>query len=59
MAYQDQLCLAFYADGLKYRFTKIVSHDELVAEAIDHWTRIPPEQRDFDQAKAEFMSRSI
>ena len=67
LANQDQLCLAFYGDGLKYRFTKIVSHDEqqwqyldeLVAEAIDYWTRIPPEQRNFDQAKVEFMSRFV
>ena len=65
LANQDRLYLAFYGDGLDYRFTKIVKHDrqqwqyldELVAEAINHWDGIPPEQQDFDRAKAEFMRR--
>ena len=65
LAGQDRLYLAFYGDGFNHRFTKIVNHDEqqwqyldeLVAEATDYWEGIPPEQRDFDQAKAAFMKR--
>jgi hypothetical protein len=65
LANQDPLYLAFHGDDLNYRFTKIVDHDrqqwqyldELVEEATDYWDAIPPEQRDFDQAKAEFMRR--
>jgi hypothetical protein len=65
LANQDRLYLAFYGDDLGHHFTKIVDHDEqqwqyldeLVAGAIDHWESIPPEQRDFDRAKAEFMTR--
>jgi hypothetical protein len=63
LAGQDRLYLAFYGDDLTHRFTKIVNHDrqewqyldELVAEALDHWQQIPPEQRDFDLAKADFV----
>ena len=51
-------------DDLSHRFTKILNHDEqqwqyldeLVAEATDYWERIPPKQRDFDQAKAQFQT---
>lgn len=65
LANQDRLYLAFHGDDLNLRFTKIVNHDrqqwqqldELVSEAIDYWEQIPLDQRDFDQAKAEFMSR--
>lgn len=67
LANQDRLYLAFYGDDLTHRFTKIIGHDEqqwqyldeLVAEAIDYWGEIPPEQRDFDRAKAEFMARFV
>jgi hypothetical protein len=63
LANRDRLYLAFYGDDFNHRFTKILNHDEqqwqcpdeLVAEAADHWEMISPEQRDFDQAKAEFM----
>jgi hypothetical protein len=66
LANQPRLYLAFYGDDLTYRFTHVVEHDEqqwqyldeLVAEATAYWDRIPPEQRDFDRAKAEFLSRS-
>ena len=65
LAGQDRLYLAFHGDDLSHRFTKIVNNerqqwqylDELVAEALEHWHQIPPEQRDFDRAKAEFMRR--
>ena len=67
LANQDQLYLAFYGDGFDYRFTKVISHDrqqwqfldELVMEAMDYWSRIPPNDRNFEQAKAEFMRRSM
>ena len=67
LANQKHLYLAFYGDDLTYRFTKIIEHDkqqwqyldELAAEAIDYWHEIPPEQRDYDLAKAEFMSRFV
>jgi hypothetical protein len=63
LANQDRLYLAFYEEDFSHRFTKILNHDEqqwqcldeLVAEAADYWEMISPEQRDFDQAKAEFM----
>jgi hypothetical protein len=67
LANQDRLYLAFYGDDLTHRFTKIVEHDEqqwqyldeLAAQAIEHWDQPPPEQRDFDRAKAEYMSRFV
>jgi len=67
LANQDRLYLAFYGDDLTHRFTKVVDHDqqqwqyldELVAEALEYWDQIPPEQRDFDRAKAEFMRRFV
>ena len=67
LANQDQLYLAFYGDGLNYRFTKIVNHDrkhwqhldEMVEWACRYRESIPPEQRDFDLAKAEFVRRSV
>jgi hypothetical protein len=66
LAHQDRLYLAFYGDDLTYRFTHVVDHDEqqwqyldeLVAEAVEYWDRIPPEQRDLNRGKAEFLSRS-
>jgi len=67
LAGQDRLYLAFYGDDLSHRFTRIINHDrqqwqyldELVAKALEHWHQIPPEQRDFDGAKAEFMRRFV
>jgi hypothetical protein len=67
LAGQEQLYLAFYGDDLSHRFTKIVNHDrqqwqyldELVAEALEHCHQIPPEHRDFDRAKAEFIRRFV
>jgi hypothetical protein len=65
LAQQDQLNLAFYGDELHYRFTKVIAHDErqqaqladLAQRAADYWQALPPEQRDFDGAKREFMRR--
>jgi hypothetical protein len=67
LANQDRLYLAFYGDDLNHRFTKILEHDEqqwqqldeLVEGAIAYWDQIPPERRDFDRAKAEFMRRFV
>jgi hypothetical protein len=30
---------------------------DLMQRAADYWAALPPEQRDFDQAKREFMRR--
>ena len=65
LANQDQLYLAFYGDDLRHCLTKAVQHDgqqwqyldELMDEASAHWEQIPPEQRDFDRAKAAFMGQ--
>jgi hypothetical protein len=65
LANQEQLYLAFYGDDLTHHFTKVVEHDrqqwqyldELVEEAERHWHQIPLGRRDFERAKAEFMSR--
>jgi hypothetical protein len=67
LAGQDRLYLAFYGDDLSHRFTKIINHDgqqwqyldELVAEALEHWHQIPPERRNFDRAKSDFMRRFV
>ena len=67
LAGQERFYMALYGDGLRYRYTIAVPHDEqqwqqldeLVAQAKAHWTAIPPERQDFDQAKAEFMHRFI
>jgi len=67
LANQDQLFMAFYGDDLGYRYAKVLPHseqqwqqlDELMTKATDHWNGIPPERRDYDRAKAEFMSKYI
>ena len=67
MANQDELHLAFYGDGLQYRYTKSIPHteqqwqqlDELVELAVRYREEIPVEQRDFDLAKAAFMIHSL
>jgi hypothetical protein len=64
---QEQLSLAFYGDDLTYQYSKVVPHDllqrqqleALTIEAQRHWQQIDPEQRNFDLAKAAFMSRFI
>jgi hypothetical protein len=66
LANQDRLYLAFYGDDLTYRFTHVVDHDEQqwqhlgepVAEATAYWNQLPPDRRDFDRAKTDFLSRS-
>ena len=63
LANQDRLYLAFYGDDLTYRYAKVIPQerqqwqqiDDLAMEAMDHWSKIPAEKRDFDLAKVEFM----
>lgn len=65
LANQEKLYLAFYGEGLEYRYTKEVEHDEqqwqkideMTIEAMNHWLQIPEERRNFDQAKADFIRR--
>lgn len=67
LARQDKLHLAFYGDDLSHHFTTTLEPspqqwrqlDELVWRASQHWHGIPPEQRDFDQAKALFMNELL
>jgi hypothetical protein len=64
LANQRDPYLTFYGDDLSYRYSRVISHDEQQWQKLDeicekastHWEDIPPDQRDFDLAKAEFMS---
>ena len=63
---QDHFALAFYGDDLSYRYAKVVAHkpwqrqqlEVMVSQARLHWQQIAPEKRDFDQAKAWFISQT-
>ena len=65
LAGQKELYLVFYGDNLNYRFTTTLEHneqqwqqlDEMIIAALDTWEQLPPEQRDYDLAKATFMAR--
>jgi hypothetical protein len=67
LAEQEQLSLAFYGDDLTYRYSKVISHkpfhrqqlEAVVARARLYWDQLEPEQRDFDQAKADFLGHFI
>ena len=67
LAGQQQLYLAFFGEDLDYCYTKVIPQDvqqwqqldELVEQAIAYGEGIPPDRRDFDLAKAEFMRRFI
>lgn len=64
LAEQDRLYLAFYGNDLTHRFTITVPHDEqqwqrlddLDAEALHYWEQLPEHLRDFDLAKAAFLT---
>lgn len=64
---QDHFTLAFYGDELTYQYSKLDAHEtvqrqalaHLIDEAMTHWQSLPPEQQDFDFAKAAFMFRFI
>ena len=64
LAGQDRLYLAFYGDDLQHRFTTTVSHDEqqwqrldeLVEEAERYWEQLHEDVRDYDLAKARYIS---
>ena len=66
LANQEELYLAFYGDDLDYRYTKVIEHDqqqwqlldEMAEEAKRYWNALPPQKRDFDRAKAEYMRRA-
>jgi hypothetical protein len=63
LAGQEELHLVFFGDDLEYRFTKTLPHgeqqwqrlDEIVSRAIAYWEQLPPEQRDFDWAKTQYL----
>jgi hypothetical protein len=63
LANQDKLYLTFYGDDLTYQYAKIIPHDiqqwqlldEMTEKAKRYWESLPPEQRDFTQAKANFI----
>ena len=67
LAGQDKLFMAFYGGDLGYRYAKVISHDEqqwqqldeIVIWAFDYWNDLPSDLRDFDGAKAEFISKYI
>jgi hypothetical protein len=67
LANQDRLHLAFYGDDLQYRYTKIIPHsiqqwqflDEMVMKAKKYWDSLPEGERDYEQAKADFMKRFV
>jgi hypothetical protein len=64
LAGQAELYLAFYGDGLDHKYTVAISHsqqqwqqlDEIVAEALAYWERLPTEVRDFDLAKTDYFN---
>ncbi|MBK8905342.1 MAG: hypothetical protein IPM53_29435 [Anaerolineaceae bacterium] len=64
---QDHFTLAFFGDDLTYQYSKLDAHEAvqrqalayLVDEAMTYWQALPPNQRDFDFAKAAFMFRFI
>lgn len=64
LAEQDHLLLLFYDERLAHQLTKRVGtpNPEAVTEVLTNADRllsaIPPEQRDFDQAKADVMART-
>ena len=67
LANQDQLFLAFYGENLDFRFIKVIPHnkqqwqhiDEMTKEAFEYLSMIPPNQQNFDKAKAEFITRFV
>jgi hypothetical protein len=63
LASQEELYLAFYGDWLDHRFTGTIDHgeeqwqqlDEIVLRAQAYWDQLPPERRDYDRAKEEYI----
>lgn len=59
---QDELLMLFYDEGLRHSLTKRVGGvdpeavSEVLTNAAQLLTAIPPERRDFDRAKAEVMA---
>ena len=67
MLQQDHFALAFFGDALTYQYSKLDAHEitqrqqlaYLMDEAMTYWQALPVGQRDFDLAKAIFMSHFI
>ncbi|MCL4266688.1 MAG: hypothetical protein KJ069_26080 [Anaerolineae bacterium] len=63
LASQGHLHMAFYGGDLTYQYTKSIHHDEQQWQQLDeitelalvYWQALPPDQRDFDQAKAAYI----
>jgi hypothetical protein len=63
LAAQPELILAFYGDDLRYRYAWTVPHSEqqwqqldgIISRAEAYWTGLPPDGRDFNQAKELYM----
>jgi hypothetical protein len=61
LAEQDELLMISYDEGLTHSLTKLVrgivpgAIAQVLAEADRELARIPPERRNFDQAKADVM----
>ncbi len=66
LASQEDLYLTFYGDDLTYRYTVALAQDEqqwqaldeLTAEALAYWESLPPGRKDYDRAKADFVSQT-
>jgi len=66
LASQGKLRLAFYGDGLRYRYSKTIPHteqqwqqiDELAEEAVVYWRDLTPWYQDYDLAKTQFITAS-
>ena len=62
---QAELSFDFFGDEFEYRYSKKVAHPavmrrrlvQMVRRAIEYYDKIPPAERDFDRAKAEFQRR--
>lgn len=60
---QDNLCFDFFGKEYEYHYSKYLPHPAkmredlcyVIAWAKKHMATVPPEQRDFDRAKADFQ----
>lgn len=62
---QEEIVFDFYGSDYQYAGSQQIAHPEamrqelqaIVRRAVEHYGRIPPGQRNFDRAKAEFTRR--
>lgn len=62
---QEQLMFDFFGSDFEYGYSTTIAHhtsmrrrlDGIVRRAVDTYGEIPPERRDFNHAKAEFLRR--